>query len=223
MPEATKPGLLTDGLFQTGEAASAAATIPGFTPHAGDIKYKDLNHDGIIDQFDVAPIGKERPMVFYGLTVGAGYRGIEASVLLQGAMNREEYASNGYTDAGFQGQNNGYSQAYQAALSRWIPESANTATYPRLSAGGSGYNYSPLFLSNSFFLRNGDYWRIKNVSLAYNLPYEWVKKIKLRGVKIFVNAQNLWTHSAYKGIDPEVSLPNYPIQKVINTGVTVKL
>ena len=78
-------------------------------------------------------------------------------------------------------------------------------------------------MSTSFFLRNGDYWRIKNVSLAYNLPYEWVRKIKLKGVKIFANAQNLWTHATYKGVDPEVSLPSYPIQKVINTGITVKL
>lgn len=222
-PVGQRFGLQADGLFQTGADAAAAPTITGYTPHAGDIKYKDLNHDGVIDQFDAAPIGKERPIIYYGLTVGASYKGIEASVLMQGAAQRDEYTAYNMLEAGFQGQNNGYSQAYQAAFSRWIPEAATTATLPRLTAGGNGYNYNPAFLSSSFFLRNGDYWRIKNVSLAYNLPYEWVKKIKLRGVKIFANAQNLWTHAGYKAFDPEVTLPAYPIQKVINTGITVKL
>lgn len=222
-PVGQRFGLLADGLFQTGAEASAAPTISGYTPHAGDIRYKDLNHDGVIDQFDVAPIGARKPVIYYGLTVGASYKGIEVSVLLQGVANREEYLANGYMDAGFQGQNNGYSQAYIQALNRWIPEAATTATYPRLTAGGNGYNYSPLFTSSSFFLRNGSYLRIKNVDVGYNLPYSWMKRLKLRGIRFFANAQNLFTHAAYKGVDPEVSLPNYPMQKVINTGVTVKL
>jgi TonB-linked SusC/RagA family outer membrane protein len=222
-PVGQRYGLIADGLFQTGTEAAAAPTIAGYTPHAGDIRYKDLNHDNVIDQFDVAPIGKERPMIYYGLTAGIDYKGIEASVLLQGVANREEYAGNGYLDAGFQGQNNGYSQAYIQALGRWIPEAASTASYPRLTAGGNGYNYSPLFQSNSFFLRNGNYIRIKNVAVGYNLPYAWIRKLRLRGVKVFANAQNLFTHAAYKGIDPEVPFPSYPMQKVINTGITVKL
>lgn len=222
-PVGQRYGLVADGLLQTGTDAATAPTIAGYTPHAGDIKYKDLNNDGVIDQFDVAPIGKERPMIYYGVTAGINYKGIEASVLLQGVANREEYIGNNYLDAGFQGQNNGYSQAYVQALGRWIPEAATTAVYPRLTAGGSGYNYSPLFQSSSFFLRNGNYIRIKNVSVAYNLPYAWIRKIKLRGIKVFANAQNLFTHAAYKGIDPEVPFPAYPMQKVINTGITVKL
>ncbi|MDO6429943.1 SusC/RagA family TonB-linked outer membrane protein [Flavitalea sp. BT771] len=222
-PVGQRYGLIADGLFQSGADAAAAPTFAGYTPHAGDIKYKDLNHDGIIDQFDVAPIGKERPMIYYGLTAGVSYKGIELSVLFQGAANRDEYAANGYTDAGFQGQNNGYSQSYMQATGRWIPENANTAVYPRLTAGGNGYNYAPLFQSNSFFLRNGNYIRIKNVDLGYNLPYTWMRRLKLRGIRVFANAQNLFTHAAYKGIDPEVNFPSYPMQKVINTGVTVKL
>jgi hypothetical protein len=61
------------------------------------------------------------------------------------------------------------------------------------------------------------------VDIGYNLPYTWMRKLKLRGLRLFANAQNLFTHSAYKGVDPEVSLPNYPIQKVINTGITIRL
>lgn len=222
-PVGQRYGLMADGLFQTGAEATTSPTISGYTPHAGDIRYKDLNEDGIIDQFDVAPMGKERPMIYYGLTAGINYKGIEASILLQGVANRETYVGNNYTDAGFQGQNNGYSQAYEPALGRWIPENAATAMYPRLTSGGSGYNYSPLFQGSTYFLRNGNYLRIKNVAVGYDLPYTWIRKLKLRGIKIFANAQNLFTHAAYKGIDPEVPFPNYPMQKVINTGITVKL
>jgi TonB-linked SusC/RagA family outer membrane protein len=222
-PVGQRYGLMADGLYQTGAEAAMAPTIAGYTLHAGDIRYKDLNNDGVIDQFDVAPVGKERPLIYYGLTAGLSYKGIEVSVLLQGAANREEYVANGYTDAGFQGQNNGYSQAYEQAMGRWIPENGATAQYPRLTAGGNGYNYSPLFTSSSFFLRNGNYLRIKNVDVGYTLPYTWLRKIKLRGIRVFANAQNLFTHAAYKGIDPEVPFPNYPMQKVINTGITVKL
>jgi len=222
-PVGQRYGLIADGLFQTAADAASGATIPGYALHVGDIKYRDLNHDGIIDQFDVTAIGKQKPILYYGLTVGVSYKGIEASVLVQGVQNREEYVNNSYIDAGFNGQNNGYSQAYVQALGRWIPESSANATYPRLTAGGSGYNYNPIFTSNSFFLRNGNYLRIKNVDIGYNLPYNWMKRIKVRGIRVFANAQNIFTHAAYKGVDPEVSLPNYPIQKVINTGVTIKL
>jgi TonB-linked SusC/RagA family outer membrane protein len=222
-PVGQRYGLIADGLFQTAADASSAPTISGYTPHAGDIRYKDLNHDGIIDQFDVAPIGAQKPLLYYGLTVGCSFKGFDASVLLQGVANRDEYIANNYTDAGFQGQNNGYSQAYAQALGRWIPESAASATYPRLTAGGNGYNYNPLYQSSSFFLRNGNYLRIKNVDVGYNLPYSWMQRLRLKGLRLFANAQNLFTHSAYKGVDPEVNLPNYPIQKVINTGITIRL
>jgi len=222
-PVGQRYGLIADGLFQTAAEAAAAPTIAGYAPLAGDIRYKDLNHDGVIDQFDVAPIGKQRPMIYYGLTAGLNYKGVELSVLLQGAANREEYVANSYMDAGFQGQSNGYSQAYIQALGRWIPENATRASYPRLTAGGNGYDYSPLFTSSSFFLRNGSYIRVKNVDVGYNLPYAWVHRLKLRGVRVFANAQNLFTHAAYKGVDPEVSMPSYPLLKILNTGVTVKL
>jgi TonB-linked SusC/RagA family outer membrane protein len=222
-PVGQRYGLIANGLFQTAAEAAAAPSIAGYTPHAGDIRYKDLNHDGIIDQFDVAPIGKQRPLIYYGLTAGLSFKGVDVTVLLQGAANREEYTGDPNLDAGFQAQGNVYSQAYIQALGRWIPENARVATLPRLTAGGNGYNYAPMFLSNSFFLKNGNYIRIKNVDIGYNLPRAWMKRLKISGIRFFANAQNLFTHAAYKGIDPEVSLPNYPMQKVINTGITVKL
>jgi hypothetical protein len=215
--------LIADGLFKTAAEAASAATIVGYTPHAGDFKYKDLNADGTINQFDLAPVGKEKPMIYYGLTLGFSYKGFAVSGLLQGVANREMYVNNGYNDAGFQGQNNGFSQGYEQIAGRWIPENTSAATYPRLTAGGNGYNYNPLFSSNSYFLKNGNYFRLKNVNIEYNLPYNLIKKLKLAGIKVFANAQNVATWSAYDQVDPEVSLPNYPVQKVVNFGINIKI
>jgi TonB-linked SusC/RagA family outer membrane protein len=217
-------GYIADGLFQTAAQAASAPTITGYTPQAGDIRYKDLNGDGVIDQFDVAPLGKGRPMIYYGLTAGFNFMGFEASALLQGEGNRDEILNNSAIYEGLLSNGNVYTQGYQQILGRWIPENAATATAPRLTAGGNGYNYSPGYLPSSYFLHNGNFWRLKNVSIGYNLPYSWLKRAKMGSVKIFVSGQNLFTHVAYKGgVDPEVELPNYPIQRVLNAGVKVRL
>ena len=222
-PVGQRFGLIADGFFQSAAEAKAGPTITGYTPLAGDFKYRDLNGDGIIDQFDLTALGKERPLIYYGLSFGFDYKGIEFSALIQGVQNRESYVNNGYVDAGFQNQNNGFSQSYEQAVGRWTPENASGVSYPRLTAGGSGYNYSPLLSSNSFFLKDGNFFRLKNINLGYSLPYKWVKRLKIANIKLFVNAQNLFTWAAYGVTDPEVSLPNYPIQRVINTGISIKL
>lgn len=218
-------GYQADGLYQSGAAAAAGPTLPGYTPKAGDIKYKDLNGDGIISQFDIAPIGKGRPLIYYGLTLGFEYMGFECSALIQGVTNREELENNAYIYEGFLSQNNQYSQAYQQILGRWIPENAAVATSPRLTAGGNNYNYNPgypSYVPSSYLNHNGDYWRLKTLSIAYNLPYSLLRRAKIGGIKIFGSAQNLFTHEAFKGIDPEVSLPSYPLQRVLNLGINLK-
>jgi len=217
-------GYVAQGLFQTAADAASSPSLPGYTQHAGDIKYKDLNHDGAIDQFDLAPIGKPRPLVIYGLSAGVSYKGIELSALLQGVANRVEYVDQPYYNYGFFSTGNTYSQAYTPALGRWIPENAYKATAPRLTAGGNAENGQSLINSfaSSYYVKNGDFFRIKNVNLSYTLPYRWLRRAKFGGVKLFVNAQNLWTWAAFHGIDPEVSLPNYPLQRMLNAGVNVK-
>ncbi len=217
-------GYVAQGLFQTAADAASSPSLPGYTQHAGDIKYKDLNHDGSIDQFDLAPIGKARPLVVYGLSAGVSYKGIELSALLQGVANRVEYVDQAYYNYGFFSTGNSYSQAYTPALGRWIPEDAYKATAPRLTAGGNAENGQSLINSfaSSYYVKNGDFFRIKNVNLSYTLPYRWLRKVKFGSVRIFASAQNLWTWAAFHGIDPEVSLPNYPLQRVLNAGVNVK-
>ncbi|MEO6498595.1 MAG: TonB-dependent receptor, partial [Mucilaginibacter sp.] len=211
-------------------------------PQAGDIKYKDQltidtdgdgvadKADGLIDQFDVVPIGNNKPLVFYGTSFGFNYNGFSLSVILQGVLNRNINVNNALNN-GFQGTNFGfgiplqpYGQAYENILNRWTPETAATASTPRLSLGNQ-YNIQ----TSSFWIKSGNYFRVKNVEVGYELPYNWVKSLHVAGVRVFVNGQNLYTLGGYKGMDPEVYPSNfggnYPyfIQRVINTGVSVKL
>ncbi len=218
-PVGMRFGYIADGFFQSEEEAAGSASIAGYDPIPGDIRYKDLNGDGDINQFDEAPIGTYKPRIYYGVNFGFSWKGIEASALLQGVANRMNYVANFATEAGFQFLNFTYGQAYEQITGRWTPETAATATYPRLTADAN-HNYNKA--SSSFWMHDGSYFRLKNVSVAYNLPYRWTSRLKLGSVKLFANGQNLFTHAAYDFVDPEVGVGAYPVQRVLNTGINVK-
>ncbi|MFD0763539.1 SusC/RagA family TonB-linked outer membrane protein [Mucilaginibacter lutimaris] len=209
------------GFFKDAQEAATSATTTGYTAQAGDVKYKDLNNDGVINQFDISAIGNKKPLLFYGASMGFNYKGFSFSMIVQGVKNREVMFNNsmltGFVGVGLFG-NNYVGQAYDNLTGRWTPETAETATLPRLSLGNT--NNSP---SSTLYLRKGDYLRLKNAEIGYNLPYQWVRKLKLAGVRLFANGENLVTLYGYKEIDPEVNNGAYPIQRVINAGVTVKL
>ena len=145
------------------------------------------------------------------------------SALLQGQTNRQIYLSgNSYWEF----QNSGLGQAYENQLNRWTPETAATATYPRLSTGtgpreGSVNNS----VSSSFWLRNGNYLRLKTVELGYKLPSALTKKAKMDLVRLYVNALNPLTFNSksFDGADPENYSGSYPIQKVFTVGINVQL
>ena len=120
---------------------------------------------------------------------------------------------------GFQPIGNSYGQAYRNIIDRWTPETAATAKYPRLSAGGNTYNYGGYY-GSSLWMHNGNFVRLKNVSLAYNLPETFCQN-KLGGVrvKVFVEGQNLLTFSACDLVDPEVMFTSSPLQRTIFTGI----
>ena len=209
------------GFFKDAQDAASSATTTGYTAQAGDVKYKDLNNDGIINQFDISAIGNQKPLLFYGSSVGFNYKGFSLSMIIQGVANREFMFNNSmvnnFAGLGFYGLNY-IGQGYDYLTGRWTPESASTATLPRLSLGNANNT-----ANSTLYLRSGNYLRLKNAEIGYNLPYLWTKRLGLAGVRIFANGENLVTLYGYKGIDPEVSNGAYPIQRVVSAGVTVKL
>lgn len=213
-------GYIAEGLFQSQKEIEAGAVPEGMSPVPGDIKYKDLNNDGIINDFDQAPIGNTKPLMYYGINAGISFKGLDLSVLVQGTRNRS-IVLNGPGAWPFYAFANG--QAWEENLGRWTPQTAAEATSPRLTAG---FNQNNTSLPSTYWIRSGDYFRLKNVEIGYNLPFKWVHHLKLGSVRFFANGLNLFTHSENEGIDPEVSSQIsgavYPIQQVTNVGVTIK-
>jgi TonB-linked SusC/RagA family outer membrane protein len=211
-------GYIANGLYQSQSEITGSATIDGYTPQPGDIRYKDLNTDGVINQFDVAPITNEKPLITYGLALGAQFKGIDISAFIQGVQNRNIYLA-GASYWAFQG-NNGQGQAYVHNLDRWTPSNPN-ASYPRVHLGTNNNNYA----TSSYWVRNGSYFRLKSVEIGYTLPTYLTNKVKLHSVRVFANGFNVLTHAddSIDDRDPEVYDGNYPIQRLFNFGINIKL
>lgn len=216
-------GLVAEGFFTSQEEINNSPVIEGFDNiQPGDIKYKDMNGDNVINEFDKVIIGGDKPLSYFGIDLGFEWRGLEFSMLWQGVYNRDVLMSDWTLLEGFQTQSQVYGQAYENMLGRWTPETAETAIFPRLSAGGNNYNRGNGW-GSSFWLRSGNFIRLKNLSIGYNLPDSFCRNY-LGGtrVKIFVTGQNLLTFSGCDLVDPEVSFSNYPLQRCISTGINVK-
>lgn len=210
-------GYIAEGLFQSqAEINSSPATL-GYRPQPGDIKYKDLNNDGVITYLDQTAIGTTEPLFFYGVSVGFSFKGFDISALLQGVENRNLYLSG---DSYWSYQNNGTGQAYASALNRWTPQNTAAATYPRLSFGNNTNNYAV----SSYWVHSGDYFRLKNAEIGYSLPAALINRIGLQTVRVFANGYNLLTKvsSPLDDRDPEAFAGGYPIQRLFNFGINIK-
>ena len=142
-PDGALFGLVADGFFNSVEEIEQSPVIGGFDIIPGDVKYKDLNGDGVVNQYDQTMIAFDKPLSYYGATLGFNFHGIDFNVLFQGVYNRDLYLGDNVLMAGFQGFGQSYGQAYTHMIDRWTPETKETATFPRLSAGGNTYNMKP--------------------------------------------------------------------------------
>lgn len=212
-------GYVAEGLYKDATDAANSASTTGYTPQAGDIKYKDLNGDGLINQLDIAPIGKTTPAWFFGLNAGFQFKGFDMSALIQGVQNRDVYLN----DAGYVAfQNGGFGQAYQENLNRWTPATASTASYPRLWIGNNPHNLA----TSSYWIKDGSYIRLKQVEIGYTLPSKISNRAKLQSVRVFAMGYNVWTLTAASlgDRDPEIyGGSSYPLQRLVNFGLNIKL
>lgn len=208
---------LTDGLYQQGDDFSSPSNSTRVTG-AGDVKYVDVNKDGVINADDRVLVGNNFPRYDYSLNINADYKGFDLNVFLFGVGKRENYIS-GVAVQPFNA-GNWFASGLQSALDRWTP--ANTdAQYPRLFNGGNG-NY----VSSDFWLRNGAFMRVKHITLGYTLGKAVSNKLKIQQLRFYVNTVNPFTFSNYEpGFDPEINNTNgsfYPIMRTTTVGVNLK-
>ncbi|SDG74558.1 TonB-linked outer membrane protein, SusC/RagA family [Pedobacter terrae] len=191
----------------------------------GDIKYKDINGDGMIDDNDIVAIGATtRPNFTYGFGISTSWKGLDINVHFQG-VGKSTYFINGSSVYMFSlGQNWGNILNDIADSNRWtlgVNEDPN-ADYPRLTYGPNANNYR----ASTFWLRDGSYLRLKTLDIGYSLPKTLVNRAHLNNVRFFLIGTNLLTFSKFKLWYPELGSSTgkvYPLSKTLSLGVSVNL
>lgn len=192
----------------------------------GDIMFKDINGDGIINSEDQEILGSAQPDFTGGITNNIAYKGFDLSVFVQFVQGNEVW---NHTRAFSEGMNGVFGQT-AAVLNRWTPENTNTDV-PRAVYGDPNNNRR----NSDRWLEDGSYTRLKNMQLGYTLPQSIVEKANLRSVRMYVQGQNLVTITDYSGLDPEVNTFSgsntslgtdflvYPQAKTVTFGVNIGL
>ena len=191
----------------------------------GDVVYKDLDRNGVIDDEDRTAMGNPRsPELMFGIPFGFQYKNFDFSVLLQGATNTS-ILLNGAAVFDFpQIEQDKIGRVKKKHLDRWTPETAATAKYPALHYGTHDNNKNG---NSSLFLYDASYLRLKNVEIGYNVSPNWLRKFHVQQARIYVQGLNLLTFDKLGDvdIDPETKSGDgaswYPIQKVFNFGIDI--
>lgn len=198
-----------------------AIPLSEYPIQAGDLKYRDINNDGVIDNNDRGPIGRPNlANTVLGLTLGANYKGFSINVLFQGAFGYS-FSVVGTGIETFQSQ---FQPIHQE---RWTPENADNAQFPRLTSNPTTVNSARTYMSD-FWLIDARYIRLKTVDLGYQLPSRWLGK-RLNNARLYLSAYNLltWTNYDKYQQDPEVASNSagdaYINQRVVNLGIQIGL
>jgi TonB-linked SusC/RagA family outer membrane protein len=200
-------GYVTDGLFQNQSEVDSYLTKDGkkMQPNArpGDIRFKDTNGDGQLNADDKQQIGHFLPDFSYGMNFSAGWKGLDASLFLQGISGSEIYSVVKYDLEGMTRLFNSGS----AVANRWTPTNTNTSV-PRAVSGDPNTNAR----ASDRFIENGSYFRVKNFTLGYTLPAPLLASLtsnSLTKFRVYMTTQNLLTITKYKnGYDPEIGNRN---------------
>ncbi|NSL86938.1 TonB-dependent receptor [Chitinophaga sp. Mgbs1] len=212
-------GFVFDGFYNNDDEINKGPA-PRVRPLPGDIRYKDLNGDNVIDQydqryFDVA----NSPTTTYGLTLGADYGNISVSVTFQGQAN---FGFMSFAEA----ITPFFGNLRDVHRNAWRPDNMDNPSFPRLSTVDniSNARTNP----SDYWMTRGDFIRLKNAEISYSLPKQWISRIKLNTVRIYANGYNMHTWMFRRNIydvDPEISSDTeggvYPNQKSYNVGINV--
>lgn len=241
-------GLVWDGVYQYEDfnyttALNPSAGFPGQGSHwvlkddvptngnsraaiqPGDIKFKDLNGDGIVDADDYTVIGRGLPIHTGGFGNNFSYKDFDLNLFFQWSYGNNIQNANRII---FEGNinNTPLFNQFESYNNRWTPENTGSTLFRTGGAGPSG-RYS------SRTIEDGSYLRLKTVSLGYNLPAKLMTRMKMSNIRLYISAQNILTWTKYSGLDPEISTYNnvltpgfdwsgYPQARTFTFGVNAK-
>ena len=192
---------------------------PMYDAKPGDVKYKDLNDDGFIDDDDQQAIGfPNYPQYSFGTNLGFSWKFIDFNMTWAGALNTSRLLDETYRIAF--GPTGNRSLLQYMADERWTPETAASATYPRMTLTGIVNNSK----DSDLWLRDASYIRLKNIELGFNLRSAMLKQYGVKSLRIYFNGYNLLTFDRLKITDPESRTGSdsmYPVMKIFNAGVKI--
>lgn len=229
-------GYVSENLYNTWEEVNEAYR-PKYSAQnnliqPGDPNFKDVNGDGIIDQFDTGPLGySDFPEIIYGITVGGDYRGIDFSMLFQGAGHVTFSASDNYVN-----HFNAFSGVPEYFLNSWTSEkymSGDLITFPRLFVNGGGTSTAQS--SSRYYYVSAAYLRLRNAEIGYTIKENGLfRLVGISNARVYLNGSNLLTYApkmrrSYPGVDPEdqgkykgdSNREPYPRTRVFNIGVNI--
>jgi len=212
-------GYQADGIFRSQDEFDAAPDHSRINPNygVGDVRLVDTNEDGIINPEDRVVIGKQDPTWSYGFNLNLGYKGFDLGAIFQGAADFESYAEAELAQPFFN-----QSALQSRWLDSWSPDNTD-ASMPRLYQTEGPSNAS----INSFWLLDRTYFRLKNLQLGYTLPATLMENSFLRSVRIYANAQNLFTVTNFPYFDPERPAnadrggDGFPNLRILSAGVNI--
>ncbi|MCO6475361.1 MAG: TonB-dependent receptor [Phaeodactylibacter sp.] len=219
-------GYVTDGIFQSEAEVFSHLSPSGdlLQPKAepGDLRFLDINRDGVINSDDITNIGSPWPDHILGFSLSANYKGFDFSALFSAQLGHDIYRTYERSDITFTN--------YQTFwLDRWTPENPGN-TYPRLVSNDPNNNQRP----SDFYVEDASFFRLRNLQVGYNIPARLLEKASLSGLRIYFSANNLFTITDYTGFDPDIGTNGwildtgidkgyYPSNKVIGGGIKITM
>ncbi len=224
-------GLVTDGLFRTQADLDASLPQFGYTvdqQHTwlGDIRFKDVNGDKVIDEKDITYIGSPLPKFTYGITNSFQYKDFDLSIFLQGSYGAKVF---NFLRWQLEKMDNAYYNQLRTVMDRYTEQNTN-GKLPRFVNG----QVNNIAMSDRY-VEDGSYLRIQNLTLGYRVPSNILNRAKMNNVRLYLSVQNLWTFTKYSGYDPEVGAFNnnirlmnvdaghYPNPRSVTVGLNVEL
>jgi len=217
-----------EGIFQNALEVFTHAS-QGANIQPGDVKFKDVNGDGKIDQNDRVFAGSAIPKVTYAFTGTVGYKAFDLSFFFQGVQGNKIYNQ---INTDIEGFYRSFNITERVATESWHGEGTSNSL-PRLSWSGAQNNK----ITSTRFLEDGSYLRLKNVQLGYNLPKKFTTKMNIGSARLYVSGQNLLTFTKYTGLDPEIATSanaagegakaagidwgTYPSSRILTVGINV--
>ena len=210
------------GYVRKGPARSTASTNP---LRPGDLIFEDVNNDGVVNDADKQVIGSPYPKFNYGFSLTANYKSLDFNAGFNGVYGNQVLDGQDYYVYNMEGSGNQYANVANRYRSKAEP---GDGTVFRASRGGTQSNSTRL---STFYLQSGSFLRCTNLTLGYNLPATLLSKVHVSGLRVYVNANNVFTITKYKGYNPEVDYNNganlspgvdygkYPLARGYNVGV----